>query len=169
MKCEKCGTDVALTARFCTNCGNKIEEELRKGGDVDLAWLRSIVKKLGYEPHPTVKDTDERIFCVHPGRFNLILRLAKGFTPPLITMEMAFQLSNKAHRDIQGLLSQINKANVNGGFATLFLSENSDGLGGYSFIILTSQISDRDIMQAIERFDDEVRLLIKTHGLATHL
>jgi len=162
MKCEKCGSETSALVRFCPNCGGKIAElQQKKPNEVTTEWLRTLMSRLGYTPAPNVEDSSDSVFGIHDNRYNLTLSILNN--PRAITFRSGFNM--KKPKVINEFLLALNKANLGSVTTTYFVSDTFDGLWVYSFLILTSQIDDLDVMKMIERFDEEIRHTIKSAGL----
>jgi hypothetical protein len=162
MTCPTCAAESADDARFCSHCGTQLLEEVRRPGEVTLAWLREIAGRLGYRPDPEASETSS-LFLRHPSRYFIRLNFKEG--APLVGVNAAFHLDPVAADDLPTLYESLNAANARSALTTWFVGLDKELLSVYAYVPLLAGVSDADVSRFLKDLEDEIRRLMHSTGL----
>jgi|GEM_PF-1001193 len=164
MKCEKCMIDIALDARFCPNCGEKVQmyNEGMNGNEVSIEWLINILKKLGYD-EIEINSDGTGFSGKHKERYNINIILNRALK--LITISFNFKLDQKNTSDGYKLQNTAMKANSLSLLGIFSLTDGNKALNTTSHINLTETIIERDIVVYLDNYEKNIVHLMETSGL----
>ena len=164
MKCEKCSKDIPLNAKFCLNCGEKVQlfSDIISGSEVSSDWLINIFQSLGFEID--VNEDGNGFTGIHKDRYNIIINLLKNIN--VVAIQHNFSLNQKGFFGSGNKLQlAINHANSIS-WLGIFSQVEDKLLVVSTHFNLTEQISERDIVSFVETFDENVGHIIETSGLS---
>jgi len=153
-------TGIPLDARFCPNCGEKVQmfNEGIKGNEISLDWLMTLFKKLGFDVEVDSnedsfigKNNDSYDFEVH---LNIALKV--------ITLGTNFVMKQKNISDVNKLQDAVAKANCMSRLGIFSLSDNNKVLNIVTHINLTEFIIERDILVYLDLYEKNIIQLMKS-------
>ncbi|HBP62916.1 MAG TPA: hypothetical protein DD730_01280 [Desulfosporosinus sp.] len=159
MKCEKCMTGIPLDAKFCPNCGEKVQMFIEglKGNEVSLEWLISLFKKLGFEVE--VNSSGDSFIGKNIKSFDFDVNLDESLK--VITIGCTFPMKQKNISDVNKLQDAIAKANSLSPLGIFSLSDNNKVLNIMTHINLTEFIIERDILVYLDIYEKNIRHLME--------
>ena len=154
MKCEKCMAGIALDAKFCPNCGEKVQmfNDGMKGNEVSIEWLSNLFKQLGYEVN--VNSNGDSFFVKHKESYDFDVNL--NISLKVITIGSNFSMKQKNISDINKLQNLIAKANSMSCLGIFSLSDNNKVLNITTHINLTELIIERDIVAYLDIYEKNI-------------
>jgi hypothetical protein len=163
MKCEKCMAGIALDAKFCPNCGEKVQmfNEGMKGNEVSIEWLSNLFKQLGYEVD--VNSNGDSFFVKHKESYDFDVNLNTNLK--VITIGSNFSMKQKNISDINKLQNLIAKANSMSCLGIFSLSDNNKVLNITTHINLTELIIERDIVAYLDIYEKNIIHIMDNLGI----
>ncbi len=163
MKCEKCTADIALDAKFCPNCGEKVQmfNEGMNGFEVSIEWLVSIFKKLGYD-EVEINSNGTGFFVKHKERYNFDVNLNTALK--VITISSNFGMDQKNISDGYKLQNTVMKANSLSLLGIFSLTDDNKILTT-THINLTELIIERDIVVYLDNYEKSILHIMATTDL----
>ncbi len=163
MKCEKCMAGIALDAKFCPNCGEKVQmfNEGMKGNEVSIEWLSNLFKQLGYEVD--VNSNGDSFFVKHKESYDFDVNLNTSLK--VITIGSNFSMKQKNISDINKLQNLIAKANSMSCLGIFSLSDNNKVLNITTHINLTELIIERDIVAYLDIYEKNIIHIMDNLGI----
>lgn len=160
MKCEKCMTGIPLDARFCPNCGEKVEmfNEGIKGNEISIEWLIILFKKLGFEVE--IATNGDSFIGKNDESFNFEVNLATDLK--VITIGCNFAMKQKNISDVNKLQDALAKANSMSRLGIFSLSDNNKVLNIITHINLTELIIERDILVYLNTYEKNLMQLMES-------
>ena len=166
MKCQQCSAEVS-GAKFCSNCGSQmLPSQSRTPDEVDREWLWVIMERLGYR-RDKEKENEDEAFGSHAEFGNLTLALKRNLG--VIAISRFFRARKAGWGKSIEQLRTINKANGSGYVTTWFFDERNNLLGAYSFVPLTESLTEADVVDGIERYRNEIRVIFRDSGVLEYL
>ena len=159
MKCEKCMTGIPLDAKFCPNCGEKVQmfNEGVKGNEINLEWLIILFKKLKFEVDV---NSDGNSFIGKNIRINFEVTLDTSLK--VITIGSNFAMKQKNISDVNKLQDALAKANSMSCLGIFSLSDNNKILKIMTHINLTELIIERDILVYLDLYEKNIMYLMES-------
>jgi len=163
MKCEKCTASIALDAKFCPNCGEKVQmfNEGMNGFEVSIKWLISIFKKLGYD-EVEVSSDGTGFVGKHKERYNFDVNLNTALK--VITISSNFGMDKNNVSDGYKLQNTVMKANSLSLLGIFSLTDDNKVLTT-THINLTELIIERDIVVYLDNYEKSILHIMNTTGL----
>ena len=163
MKCEKCMASIALDAKFCPNCGEKVQmfNDGMKGNEVSIEWLSNLFKQLGYEVN--VNSNGDSFFVKHKESYDFDVNLNTSLK--VITIGSNFSMKQKNISDINKLQNLIAKANSMSCLGIFSLSDNNKVLNITTHINLTELIIERDIVAYLDIYEKNIIHIMDNLGI----
>ncbi|HZK55340.1 MAG TPA: zinc ribbon domain-containing protein [Desulfosporosinus sp.] len=160
MKCEKCMTGIPLDARFCPNCGEKVEmfNEGVRGNEISIEWLIILFKKLGFEVE--INTDGDSFIGKNKESFNYKVNLATDLK--VITIGCNFAMKQKNISDVNKLQDALAKANSMSHLGIFSLSDNNKVLNIITHINLTELMIERDILVYLNIYEKNLMQLIES-------
>ena len=154
MKCEKCMAGIPLDARFCPNCGEKVQmyNEGIKGNELSIEWLIILFKKLGFEVE--VNSNGDSFIGKNKENYNFNVNLNTSLK--VITIGINFAMKQKNISDVNKLQDAIAKANSLSLLGIFSLSDNHKVLNIMTHINLTELIIERDIVVYLDIYEKNI-------------
>lgn len=159
MKCEKCIANIPLDAKFCPNCGEKVQmfnEEI-KGNEIKLEWLIELFKKIGFEVD--VNSNGDSFLGEHKDSYNFDVNL--NISLKIITISSHFPMKQRNISDVNKLQDAVAKANSLSILGIFSLSDNNKLLKITTHINLTELLIERDIVVYLDIFEKNVIQLME--------
>lgn len=165
MDCPKCGGSVPDGAGFCPACGSPVSTgESKSPAEINREWLSGVLKRAGYEVTPSEKDQDA-ILAKHSKRLNVVVTVRRGIS--LITVS-SFWTLKKGWGQEKAMLAAINAANSRSWLNTFSVDKDGD-LNVSAYMVMTTRVSDTDVVRFLERGSDSFFETIKACGLMEFL
>jgi len=160
MKCEKCIASIPLDAKFCPNCGEKVQmfNEGIKGNEVTLEWLIELFKKIGFEID--VNSNGDSFLGKHKDSYNFDVNLNTSLK--VIAIGSDFPMKQRNISDANKLQDAVAKANSLSSLGIFSLSDNNKVLNITTHINLTELIIERDIVVYLDIFEKNAIQLMET-------
>lgn len=164
MKCEKCKAGIALDARFCPNCGEKVLmfNEGMNGNEVSVEWLINLFKKLGYDEIEVNSDATS-FLGKHKQLYNV--KVTVNTDLKVIAIGYHFGMDQKNVSDGYKLQNAVMKANSLSSLGVFSLADENKALNATTHINLTELIIERDIAVFLENYEKTIVHLMETSGL----
>ncbi len=165
MVCPKCGVTVPDGAAFCSACGGPISSGDAKGpAEINREWLTGVLRGVGYEITPSEKDQDA-LLAKHSKRMNVVVTVRRGIS--LITVSSFWGLK-KGWGQEKALLTAINAANSRSWINTFSVDKDGD-LNVSAYMVMTTRVSDADVVKFMERASDSFFETVRACGLMEFL
>ncbi|HEY8911312.1 MAG TPA: zinc ribbon domain-containing protein [Desulfosporosinus sp.] len=163
MKCEKCMAGIALDAKFCPNCGEKVQmfTEGMTGNEISIEWLVNLFTKLGFEVE--VNSNGDSFFGKHKENYNFEVHLNASLKVILISSN--FSMKQKNISDINNLQNAVVKANSLSCLGIFSLSDNNKVLNIATHINLTEFIIERDIVVYLDVYEKNIIHIMESLGI----
>jgi len=163
MKCEKCMAVIALDAKFCPNCGEKVQmfTEGIKGNEVSIEWLIALFQKLGFEVD--LNPNGDSFLGKRKESYNFDVNLNRNLKVITIGSHLSMKLKNIS--DINKLQDAVAKANSLSCLGIFSLSDNNKVLNVVTHINLTELIIERDIVVFLDIFEKDIVHIMGNLGI----
>jgi len=163
MKCEKCMVGLALDAKFCPNCGEKVQmfNEGMKGNEVSIEWLINLFKQLGFEIEVNI---DEDSF-IGRRKVSYDFKVNLNTSLKVITITNNFSVKQKNVSDVIELQNAVAKANSLSFLGIFSLSDNNKVLNITTHINLTELIIERDIVVFLDIYEKSTKRIMEDLGI----
>ncbi len=166
MDCPKCGGTLADGAAFCSFCGSPVQvDEGKTPGEITRDWLMGVLTRAGYDVTPAEKDP-EAILAKHAKRINVLVTVRRNIG--LITLSSFWNTKKPGWGQEKTMLTALNAANARSWINTFSVDKDGD-IGSSAYIVLTTRITEADIVKFLERSSDSFFETVRNCGLMEFL
>jgi hypothetical protein len=157
MKCKYCNAEVQPTSKFCPSCGKPLSDENSNIGisDMNISWIEETFRLSGYNvDHERCEGPEFR--ATKEKRVTVYVALKKDLK--IITFISYIPLKKVGRSERNELLEILNMANGKGTYCTFYANLDKDFLMVYSYLPVTEELSQNDVMHIADKFGDEMAM-----------
>lgn len=157
MKCASCGSSVALTAKFCPQCGTKIDMVETPAAEVDLAWIDQSLRAADFES----EIAQGAVIANRPGGSKLLLGRLADLS--LITIQIRWNMNGVNFTNRRAFADAVNKSNQTNWLCSFFYTDDLKTLSCSTCLFISGTLSAQHLVEYVDLFLNATHLAM-TNG-----